>query len=140
MSDPTIRFTSEHLRELVICNRERRLAMGFDYDFGDARACIGSPRAIRTCAAGMRSPKVANAMLALGDISSSIGIVTEAEPVEVAAFEWQHVLVAAGTFCQPIWTASFALQAMDRSRTTSPTTGLDRDGRALMLSSRTLTS
>jgi hypothetical protein len=31
----------------------------------------------------------------------------------VKAIEWQRVLVAAAAFRQPIWTASFALQAME---------------------------
>lgn len=97
----------------VIRERERRLAIGFDYDFGDAR---GMHR-IGTTDADMRGwdevTKVANAMLALGDQTSTIGIVTETGPTQVTALDWQHVLVAAGAFRQPIWAASFALQAMD---------------------------
>ncbi|MGB5903822.1 MAG: hypothetical protein WBH00_13320 [Xanthobacteraceae bacterium] len=97
----------------IVTERERRLAVGFDYDFGEARGV----HRIATAEQDMRGwdevTKVANAMLALGDTTSTIGIVTETGPAAVTAIEWQHVLVAAGTFRQPIWTASFALQAMD---------------------------
>lgn len=97
----------------IVAERERRLAVGFDYDFGDARGV----HRIATTEQDMRGwdevTKVTNAMLALGDQTSTIGIVTGTGPTEVTALDWQHVLVAAGAFRQPIWAASFALQAMD---------------------------
>lgn len=97
----------------IVTERERRLAVGFDYDFSDARGV----HRIATSDQDMRGwdevTKIANAMLALGDTTSPIGIVTETGPTSVTAIEWQHVLVAAGGFRQPIWGASFALQAMD---------------------------
>jgi len=98
---------------LVLAERERRLSVGFDYDFGDARGV----HHIATSEQDMRGwdevTKIANAMLALNDQTSMISIVTSTGPVQVTAIEWQHVLVAAGDFRQPIWAASFALQAMD---------------------------
>lgn len=97
----------------IVAERERRLAAGFDYDFSDARGV----RRIGTTAADMigwdEVTKVANAMLALGDTTSTITIVTETGAADVTALEWQHVLVAAAAFRQPIWSASFALQAME---------------------------
>lgn len=97
----------------IIAERDRRLALGFDYDFGDTRGV----HRIATTDQDMRGwdevTKVANALLALGENNSTIGIVTETGPAEVSAIEWQHVLVAAGVFRQPIWAASFVLQAMD---------------------------
>ena len=97
----------------VIRERERRLAVGFDYDFADARGV----HRIGTTDADMKGwdevTKVANAMLALGDTASTIGIVTETGPTQVTSLDWQHVLVAAGAFRQPIWATSFALQTMD---------------------------
>jgi hypothetical protein len=97
----------------VIAERERRLAAGFDYDFGDARGV----HRIATSEQDMRGwdevTKIASAMLSLNDHVAAIDIVTETGPVPVKAIEWQHVLVAAAAFRQPIWTASFALQAME---------------------------
>lgn len=97
----------------IVAERERRLAVGFDYDFGDTRGVHRIATADQDMRGWDEVTKVANAMLALGDDISTIDIVTETGSVNVTAIEWQHVLVAAGTFRQPIWTASFALQAMD---------------------------
>lgn len=97
----------------VIAERERRLGLGFDYDFGDERGV----HRIGTSAADMvgwdEVTKYANAMVALGDTASTITIVTDTGPTAVTALEWQSVLVAAGAFRQPIWQASFILQVMD---------------------------
>jgi len=97
----------------IIAERERRLGVGFAYDFGDTRGV----HRIATSEQDMRGwdevTKIANAMLALNDPVSTIDIVTEAGPVQVTAIEWQHILIAAAAFRQPIWTASFALQAMN---------------------------
>lgn len=97
----------------VIQERARRLALGFDYDFGDERGV----HHIGTTEADMRGwdevTMLASALLALGDTTSMITIVTETGPAEVTAVEWQQVLVAAAQFRQPIWAASFALQQME---------------------------
>lgn len=45
--------------------------------------------------------------------STSIGIVTDTGPGMVTPLEWQAILTAAPAYRQPIWAASFALQAMD---------------------------
>lgn len=98
-------------RDKVVIERERRLSLGFDYDFGDGRGV----HRIGTSAHDMKGwdevTKAANAMLALGD-QSTITIATETGSVQVTAIEWQHVLLAATAFRQPIWQASFALQVM----------------------------
>ncbi|MBM2293103.1 hypothetical protein JQX09_13185 [Sulfitobacter pseudonitzschiae] len=97
----------------IVAERERRLAAGFDYDFGDARGV----HHIGTTADDMTGwdevTMGANAAIALGAGSSTFSIVTETGYVEVTALEWQSILVAATVFRQPIWGASFALQAMD---------------------------
>ncbi|WP_157470098.1 hypothetical protein [Desulfobulbus elongatus] len=93
--------------------RSRRLAGGYDYDFGDER---GTHR-IGTTDADMAGwdevSKAAAAYIAAGDPDAEIGIVTDTGPVIVTAAEWQQVLIAAHQARQPIWMASFALQAMD---------------------------
>jgi hypothetical protein len=55
---------------------------------------------------------LSNALIALGNTSTAITAVTETGPVEITALEWQSILIAAGQFRQPIWAASFVLQAM----------------------------
>jgi hypothetical protein len=97
----------------VIPERQRRLAAGFDYDFADARGV----HTIGTTDADMSGwdevSKAASALVALGLPDRAISIVTDTGPCVVTAIEWQSVLVAAMQFRQPIFAASFALQASD---------------------------
>ena len=96
----------------VAAERERRLALGFDYDFGDARGV----HRFATSEADMRGwdevTKWAHAAIALGDPDATMHILTETGPCVVTAQEWQSVLMAATAARQPLWAASFALQAM----------------------------
>lgn len=96
----------------VIAERRRRLSLGFDYDFGDARGVhrIGTTEADMT--GWDEVSKVASALIAVGMPSAPIDLVTDTGPVQVTATEWQMILVAAAQFRQPIWGASFVLQAM----------------------------
>lgn len=99
--------------QAVVSERERRLAAGFDYDFGDGRGV----HTIGTTPADMFGwdavSKLASAAIALGQPNTPIAIVTNTGPATVTALEWQQILVSAATeFQQPIWAASFALQAM----------------------------
>lgn len=97
----------------VIAERERRLALGFDYNFGDERGVhrIGTTDADL---AGWREvTDVANAAIATGAPSAQIAIATNTGACIVTAIEWQSILLAAAAFRQPLWAASFALQAMD---------------------------
>lgn len=97
----------------IIAERERRLSLGFDYDFGDVRGV----HRIGTTPADLVGwddvSKLAGAMLALGDTTGTIPVVTDTGPVALTALEWQAVLLASAAFRQPIWAASFALQATD---------------------------
>lgn len=110
--DPFV-ISREVMIENVLSERARRLALGFDYDFGDARGI----HRIGTTEQDMKGwdevTKVTNAMIALNDTTSTINIVTNTGPTSVTAMEWQQVLIAAGIFRQPIWAASFVLQSMD---------------------------
>lgn len=96
----------------VVAERERRLSLGFTYNFGNGR---GAHR-IGMSAADMigwdEVTKSANALINLGAPATPMPIVTDTGPVTVTAMEWQAVLVAATQFRQPIWMASFALQAL----------------------------
>jgi hypothetical protein len=98
---------------MVIAERQRRLSLGFAYDFGDERGI----HKIGTTAADMAGwdevSKIAQAAIATGNPDRLIGITTDSGPVQVTAMEWQAVLLAAGDHRQPIFAASFALQTMD---------------------------
>lgn len=95
----------------VVAERERRLALGFDYVFGDAR---GTHR-IGTTPADMLGwdevTKLAQAAVVSGQPTMTIPIVTDTGPVTVTALEWQSILIAAALARQPVWQASFVLQA-----------------------------
>lgn len=98
----------------VIAERERRLALGFDYDFGGER---GTHR-IGTTADDIRkwmdevSP-LSQAYLNLGQPEGMINIDTDTGPISITAIEWQQILLAAAAWRQPLYNASFALQAMN---------------------------
>lgn len=98
----------------VIAERERRLALGFDYDFGDERGVhrIGTTPEDMEKWIKEVSP-IAQALVNVGQPGGLIGISTDTGPVTVTAGEWQQILLAAGEWRQPIYQASFALQAMD---------------------------
>jgi len=93
--------------------RDRRLAEGFDYDFGDARGV----HRIRTSIADMigwdEVSKFASALLALGQTTQPITIATGTGVTQVTPVEWQMVMLAAAAFRQPIWGASFILENMN---------------------------
>lgn len=96
----------------VVAERARRLALGFDYDFGDSRGVHRIGQTAADLAGWSEVTTAAQTALNLGD-TTPIGIVTDTGPVAVTPLEWQAVLAAATTYRQPIWAASFALQAMD---------------------------
>ena len=97
----------------VVVERERRLTLGFDYDFADAR---GTHR-IATTEHDMKGweavTKWAQAKHALGQDAATKTIVTETGPVDITPIEWYQIIDAGDAFQGPIWAASFALQAMD---------------------------
>lgn len=97
----------------VIAERERRLAAGFDFDFGDARGVHHIATSERDLKNWDEVTKLAQAAINLGQPTMAIGIETDSGACNVTAMEWQHILIAAGEARQPIFHASFALQAME---------------------------
>lgn len=99
----------------VIVERSRRLAVGFDYDFGSP----GTPdvQHIGTTDSDMAGwnevTTWANSQVALGDTTSTVTILTDTGTATVTALQWMAVLNAASAFRQPIWQASFVLQNMN---------------------------
>jgi hypothetical protein len=96
----------------VQSERSRRFALGFDYDFQDARGV----HRIGTTRADMEGwddvTKLANALIDVGDTQTQISIVTDTGPTQVTAPEWQAVILYGAQIRQVIWAKSFALQAM----------------------------
>lgn len=97
----------------VLAERARRLALGFDYDFGDQRGVHRIGTTPDDMVGWDEVTKFAQALINAGDTTTTIGIVTNTGPAEVTALEWNAILIAAGEFRQPIWQASFSLQVMD---------------------------
>lgn len=97
----------------VVAERDRRIALGFEYDFADARGV----HHIGTTPEDMKGwdevTKLSQAAILLGNGGAEIQIRTETGQVTVTATEWQLILVAAGQHRQPIWHASFLLQDMN---------------------------
>jgi hypothetical protein len=97
----------------VVAERQRRLGLGFDYDFGDARGTHRIGTTDQDMAGWDEVTKIALARHATGS-TAPIAIVTDTGPAEVSPAEWLAVLEAANAFRQPIWQASFALQATEQ--------------------------
>lgn len=98
--------------EMVVMERERRLAAGFPFAFDGDRGehMIGTTTAdmVGWNAVGT----LAQAAINLGQPTTKITIVTNTGAAAITAMEWQQIIVAAGAFQQPIWSASFRLQSM----------------------------
>lgn len=95
----------------VAAERERRLQLGFDYRFADVRGA----HHIGTTDADMKGwdevTKATQAAIALGQSTALFDIVTNTGQVTITALEWQQILVAASAARQPLWAASFTLEA-----------------------------
>lgn len=97
----------------VVSERERRLAMGFNYNFGDARGVhrIGTTK--RDLEGWDEVSKYAGALIDAGQTSTTINIATDTGPCTVTPIEWRAIEIASAAFRQPLWAASFALMAMN---------------------------
>ncbi|UFW80027.1 hypothetical protein [Rhizobium sp. SU303] len=94
--------------------RDRRLGLGFDYDFGDERGVHHFATTEEDMKGWDRVTKLKDALLQSGDQSTKIKISTATGRVEVTAPEWVEILLyAAANFEQPLWQASFDLQDMN---------------------------
>lgn len=55
---------------------------------------------------------LSSAAISAGIPNTPIAILTSTGPATVTATEWQQILLASAAYRQPIWQASFVLQAM----------------------------
>lgn len=99
--------------EQIVRELGRRLAKGFDFNFGDARGVhrIGTTQADMERWTKEVTP-LATALLNLSQPDGKIAIRTETGTVTVTAREWQRILLAAGTVRQPLYQAFFNIKAM----------------------------
>lgn len=102
----------DELLGAIESERARRLAAGFDYDFQDERGVHRIGTTENDERGWDKVTRLANALIAAGKRNAELVIVTNTGSVTITPKEWQFVLIAAGQFEQPIYTASFALQAM----------------------------
>lgn len=95
----------------ITAERTRRLALGFNYDFEDARGV----HRIGTTDADLKGwddvSTYAGALIDSGHLTTPIAIVTDTGPCSVTAPEWRAIEIEAAAFRQPLWAKSFALMA-----------------------------
>lgn len=101
--------TPEMLTEEV----NRRLSLGFDYDFGDERGVhhFGTTPGDMTRWMQEVTP-LAQAAMNMNKPDRIIGIKTDTGLVEVKASEWWLVLDAAAAWRQPLYSSYFALKSL----------------------------
>jgi len=96
----------------VYAERDRRLSLGFDYDFEDERGV----HRIGTTDADMRSwNEVTTAFNAADKLGHplQLQIMTDTGPAQVNSAEWAAILLRSAQVRQDIWKASFVLQSAD---------------------------
>lgn len=96
--------------EMVQAECSRRLALGFNYDFGDARGVHRIGMSDRDRAGWGEVNDIAQVRINTSD-TAPITIATDTGVCQVTPMEWQVILKAAGDSRQPLWMASFWLQA-----------------------------
>ena len=106
--DQTITIKPRQVQE----ERKRRLGLGFDYDFGDARGVHRIGTTDEDMVGWRDVIDYANALIDSGDTTTLIDIVTDTGAAQVTAPEWQAVMLQAATVRQTLWAKSFALQGL----------------------------
>lgn len=93
--------------------KDRRLALGFDYDFGDERGVHHIGATASDMDGWDEVAKWANTKLTLDQPDATTTIATDTGPATITPMEWYSIQDAAATHRQTIWQASFVLAAMD---------------------------
>ncbi len=103
----------EPTKDDVDRERARRIALGFTYDFGDARGLHKFGMTASDMEGWSRVTALKDALLAAGQPDALIEISTDTAKADVSAAEWNEILLhGAQHHEQPIWQACFTLQAM----------------------------
>lgn len=96
----------------VWSEKDRRWALGFDYDFGDARGVHHIGTTPKDLDDWNKVSTLAQAMLNSGVTNTPISISTDTGDTQVTPSEWQRVLIASGLFMQPIMQAAMTIVKM----------------------------
>lgn len=96
----------------VHAERDRRLAMGFDFDFQDTRGVHRFGATPADMVGWDEVSKLSDVLRRMGS-TDLITIATETGTAQITPAEWDAILLACAEMRQPIWQASFALTAMD---------------------------
>lgn len=102
--------TTDDLIAALRAEKNRRLAVGFAYDFGDARGVHQFGTTRLDMEGWDQVTKLADAFRTRGMGSETIGIDTDTGRTTVTADEWPDVLIASGAAFQPVWQASFDIE------------------------------
>ena len=116
VTEPEIEPTPEPVVTVAMLEAEcdRRLALGFEYDFEDERGVHRIGTTEKDLKGWNEVTKVAQAGINIGMGNTlTIDIETDTAEASVTAIEWQHILLAAGQVRQPIFKAFFTLKALD---------------------------
>lgn len=99
--------------EMLTSELNRRLGLGFVFDFGDERGihqfCTAPADIMRWM---QEVTPVAQVAMNIGKPERKISIKTETGLVDIAASEWWVILDRAATWRQPLYASYFALKAM----------------------------
>lgn len=111
---PFLNRDTDTLLSEIIRQRKIRLAVGFDYDFGDDRGVhhIGTTEDDMQSWGEVNTWAFKEVARGRGAVSTKT-ILSDTGPALVTASEWLDILDAAEAFRQPLFTASFILQAMN---------------------------
>lgn len=96
----------------IVVERQRRLSLGFDYDFQDGRGVHHIGTTDEDMIGWDEVTKFSQAAINIGAPNTLMNILTDTGSVQITALEWQAILMRATAVRQPIWMSSFALMAM----------------------------
>jgi len=96
----------------VWAERDRRLALGFYYDFGDYRGVQQIGTTPNDMTGWSEVTTWANTKLALGETAAETAIMTNTGVALITPMDWFHILDVAATVRQNIWARSFILASM----------------------------
>lgn len=118
MFDGTNVVVSFHVTEdRIVAERERRFALGFDYDFKDSRGVHRIGTTPKDMEGWDEVTKLAQAAINLQRPDTPINIKTNTGAAQITALEWQSILLAAAMARQPLWAASFLMMEQNPIRT-----------------------